>query len=97
MANQINQTNQLTLFTSDADQLIYAKQQRNQAQQIAHAWVRYANTHNLKRNTKKRRDTQHTFICGVSSILGARLPPIVSICAISGRDLETIIEMGKPL
>lgn len=63
-------------------------------QQIAKGWLRYATLNKLKHNTEKRRQAQHTFIAGVASVMQTEVPMLISLCMVSGRDLESIIERG---
>ncbi len=65
-------------------------------QQIAHAWVNYANLNKLKHKTNKRHEAHHTFISGVVAVLGEKTPMLISLCLASGRDLESIIERTQP-
>lgn len=65
-------------------------------QEVAHAFMNYARSNKLKPNTKAYKEIERAFLAGVGSALGQDMPPILSICFISGRPLESIITRTQP-
>jgi len=65
-------------------------------QEVAHAWMRYAKTNALKPKTRAYRWAEHAFLSGACNVLQDNTPPILSICLMSGRSLESIIERTQP-
>ena len=65
----------------------------NNVQQIAQGWASYAKSNSLKPTTKKYHEMQHAYVNGVACILGAVLPPSITIYIMCGRD---IAELAKP-
>ena len=68
----------------------------SETQRLAKLWVRYANTNKLNPKTKRYLESQHAYLCGISAVMGIDLPPIISICLMSGRDVASIIERTQP-
>ena len=68
----------------------------SRTQEIASAWVRYADTNGLNPKTKKYRESQHAFLCGIGNVMGEATPTIISLCLVSGRDIASIIERTQP-
>ena len=60
-------------------------------QRIAKAWLAHATINKLKHNTEKRRQAQYYFISGAVSMLD-KVPMLISMCLVSGRDLESVIQ-----
>jgi hypothetical protein len=65
-------------------------------QEIASAWVRYAHTNGLNPKTKKYKESQHAFLCGIGNVMGEKMPMLLSMCLASGRDVASIIERTQP-
>ena len=65
-------------------------------QAVASAWVQYADANNLSPTTKKYRELQHAFLCGVGHVMGEKMPMLLSMCLASGRDIASIIERTQP-
>lgn len=61
-------------------------------QELAHAWMAYARINKLNPKTKGYRWAQHAFLTGIGNVMGEQMPPILSICLISGRDIASVIE-----
>ncbi len=59
----------------------------SKAREIAQSWVDYVERERLRKNTAKYQDRQHAFVSGVFASLGHDTPPIITIYALSGRDL----------
>jgi hypothetical protein len=57
---------------------------------IAQGWEVYAQANGLKPNTKKYDQMQHAYINGVSCILSTDLPPVITIYAMTGRDIAEL-------
>ena len=68
----------------------------SETQRLAKLWVRYAKTLKLNPKTKRYLEIQHAYLCGVGAVMGNDLPPIISICLMSGRDVASIIERTQP-
>ncbi len=64
----------------------------NKTRVIAQGWVSYAQANDLKPNTKKYLERQHAYINGVSCILVADLPPVITIYAMTGRDIAELAQ-----
>ena len=69
----------------------------NKAKQIAMGWESYAQSNDLKPSTKKYFERQHAYINGVSCIMGMELPPIITIYAMTGRDIVEILKVQEPV
>ena len=87
--------NQGILFEDEVRQPMHPVKQ-NKTQELARAWMKYANTNKIKPNTKAYRWAQHAFLCGIGAVMGEETPPIISICMACGRDVASIIERTQP-
>ena len=65
-------------------------------QAMASAWVQYADANRLNPKTKKYRELQHAFLCGIGNVMGEKMPMLLSMCLASGRDIASIIERTQP-
>jgi hypothetical protein len=65
-------------------------------QEIASNWVRYAHTNKLNPKTKKYREAQHAYLCGIGVAMKESMPMLLSMCLASGRDIASIIERTQP-
>jgi hypothetical protein len=65
-------------------------------QAIASEWVRYAHTNKLNPKTKKYREAQHAYLCGIGVAMKESMPMLLSMCLASGRDIASIIERTQP-
>lgn len=65
-------------------------------QAIASEWVRYAHTNKLNPKTKKYREAQHAYLCGIGATMKEKMPMLLSMCLVSGRDIASIIERTQP-
>ncbi len=68
----------------------------SRTQEIASAWVRYAHTNGLNPKTKKYREAQHAYLCGIGVAMKESMPMLLSMCLASGRDIASIIERTQP-
>lgn len=59
----------------------------SKAKEIADSWMSYAKRESLRRNSIKYQNHQAAFLSGVFASLGHETPPIITIYALSGRDL----------
>ena len=64
----------------------------NKTQQIARGWVSYSEANSLKPGSKKYNEMQHAYVNGVACMVGAELPPVVTIYLMTGRDIATLAE-----
>ena len=87
--------NQGILFEDDARKPMHPIK-HNKTQELARAWMKYANTNKIKPNTKAYRWAQHAFLCGIGNALGEDMPMLLSLCLASGRDVASIIESTQP-
>lgn len=83
------------VFDDDVSKPMHPTKQ-TKTQELARAWMKYANTNKIKPNTKSYRWAQHAFLCGIGNALGEDMPPLLSICLASGRDVASIIESTQP-
>lgn len=67
----------------------------NKAKQIAMGWQSYAKANSLKSSTKKYFEMQHAYLNGVSCIMGMELPPIITIYAMTGRDIAEVLKVEE--
>lgn len=65
-------------------------------QAIASEWVRYAHTNKLNPKTKKYKEAQHAYLCGIGVAMKEKMPMLLSMCLASGRDIASIIERTQP-
>lgn len=65
-------------------------------QAVASAWVQYADANRLNPKTKKYKESQHAFLCGIGHVMGNSMPMLLSMCLASGRDIASIIERTQP-
>jgi hypothetical protein len=65
-------------------------------QAIASEWVRYAHTNSLNPKTKKYKEAQHAYLCGIGVAMKESMPMLLSMCLASGRDIASIIERTQP-
>ena len=68
----------------------------NKTQDIARAWVCYANVNKLKPSTKAYRQAQHAYLVGIGQALNEEMPMLLSLCLASGRDIASVIERNQP-
>ncbi len=59
----------------------------SKAREIATSWVAYAKREKLGRRTIKYQNHQAAYLSGVFASLGHETPAIITIYALSGRDL----------
>jgi len=90
---QMDIDNQASLDFGDTQPIV---RKPTETQRLAKLWVRYAKTNNLNPKTKRYLESQHAYLCGVGAVMGNDLPPIISICLMSGRDVASIIERTQP-
>ena len=83
-------------FGDEVKQVAPNNVRSNPTQAIASAWVRYAHTNKLNPNTKKYKEAQHAYLCGIGNVLGEKMPMLLSMCLASGRDIASIIERTQP-
>lgn len=67
----------------------------NNAQRIAQAWASYAKANSLKSTSKKYMEMQHAYVNGVSCMLGAELPPAITIYVMCGRDIAELAKVEE--
>jgi len=67
----------------------------NKAKQIAMGWESYAKANGLKPKAKKYYEMQHAYLNGVSCIMGMELPPIITIYAMTGRDIAEVLKVEE--
>jgi hypothetical protein len=65
-------------------------------QEIASAWARYADVNRLNPKTKKYKEAQHAYLCGIGVAMKESMPMLLSMCLASGRDIASIIERTQP-
>ena len=65
-------------------------------QELVSAWVYYANTNKLNPKTKKYRELQHAYLCGIKQVMGEQIPMPLFICLHSGRDIASLRERTQP-
>jgi hypothetical protein len=65
-------------------------------QAIASEWMRYADTNRLNPKTKKYKEAQHAYLCGIGVAMKESMPMLLSMCLASGRDIASIIERTQP-
>jgi len=58
--------------------------------------VQYADANRLNPKTKKYKELQHAFLCGIGNVMGEKMPMLLSMCLASGRDIASIIERTQP-
>jgi hypothetical protein len=84
---------QLTFDFADQPNIV---RKPTETQRLAKLWVRYANTNKLNPKSKRYSELQHAYLCGIGAVMGENMPPIISICIMSGRDVASIIERTQP-
>ncbi len=62
----------------------------SKATEIAKGWVDHAKREKLKRRTIRYQNHQASYLAGVFAVLGHETPPIITIYALSGRDLHDL-------
>lgn len=60
------------------------------AQQVAKGWNSYASANKLRPGTQKYEQAQHAYLNGVHLTLQHETPPILTIYAMSGRDISEL-------
>jgi hypothetical protein len=65
-------------------------------QAIASEWARYADVNKLNPKTKKYKEAQHAYLCGIGVAMKESMPMLLSMCLASGRDIASIIERTQP-
>lgn len=60
-------------------------------QLIAQGWVSYAKANKLKPNTQKYEHAQHAYLNGAHALLQEDTPPILTIYAMTGRDVADLV------
>ena len=65
-------------------------------QELVISWVRYADTNKLNPKTKKYRELQHAFLCGIGCAMKESTPMLLSLCMASGRDIASLRERTQP-
>ena len=68
----------------------------SETQRLAKLWVRYAHVNKIKPKTKKYHEMHHAYFCGIEAVMGEKMPPILRLCLMSGRDVASIIESTQP-
>lgn len=68
----------------------------SKTQAVASSWARYSMLNKLNPKTKKYRETQHAYLCGIANLLGEATPNAISMCLHSGRDILTMLERTQP-
>jgi hypothetical protein len=62
----------------------------NNTQLVARGWVMYAFHNKLKAGTKKYEQAHHAFLLGALALLAEKAPPILTIYAMTGRDIADL-------
>jgi len=68
----------------------------SKTQAVAGAWARYSTLNKLNPKTKKYKEAQHAYLCGIANVMGEATPNAISMCLHSGRDILTMLERTQP-